>query len=365
MNIVDWFLSLSLGSYTVETLLAIKLGPNSLGLYFYAFFVFLLFFAGIKLFQILVIKRLENLSKNTKNDYDDLLIRVINDIPSVFLYLLAVYFPLRFLTTSESIENVLHGVFIVIIVFQGVRSASILIKFSLEKYMSNGRNAEQSKTALHGINLLVSIALWVVGILLVISNLGFNVTSLVTSLGIGGIAVALAAQNILADIFSSFTLYFDRPFEIGDFVKIGDTDSGTVKKIGIKTTRIKTPQGQELVVSNQELTSTRVQNFKKLKKRRVVLELGLEYNTSNEKLKLAKKLIEEIVKKHEILEFDRAHFSEFGPSSLILECVYFVISSDFKIYMDAKQEVNFEVKEALEKAKIEIAYPTQTLVIKK
>ncbi len=341
-----------------------KLGMHEVRLYVYGFLMFLSIFILFKVFKTLILKRLEKLSEKTDNDLDDLLIKMINDIPNVFYYVVAIYFPLSLFLSEGKMQTYIHSFFIVILAFQGIRSLSALSSYSLEKYMTNGKSDEQGKTAFHGINLIVKLSIWVIGFLLIMSNLGFDVTSLIASLGIGGIAVALAAQNILADMFSSFSLYFDKPFEVGDFVTIG-TDSGTVKKIGLKTTRIKTPQGQELIIANKELTNARVQNFRKLKKRRVVFSFGLKYGTSSKKLKNAENIVKKIIESHKLLEFSRVHFSEFSAYSLNFECVYFVLSSKYDEYMDAKQDMNFAVLEAFEKEGIEMAYPTQTVIVEK
>ncbi|MBI4232420.1 mechanosensitive ion channel family protein [Candidatus Peregrinibacteria bacterium] len=212
--------------------------------------------------------------------------------------------------------------------------------------------------------MLIKIVIWSVGGLLIFSNLGFDVTSLVTSLGIGGIAVALAVQNILGDIFSSFSLYFDKPFQVGDFIIAGE-HSGRVKKIGLKSTRLETLQGEELVISNKELTTSRVQNFKKLKRRRVALNFGLIYETPVKKLRKVNDIVKEIIEGLDVVEFGRSHFSQFAAASLNFEVIYFVNSQEYEVYMDRQQEINLKIKEAFEKEKITMAYPTQTLYLKK
>ena len=201
-------------------------------------------------------------------------------------------------------------------------------------------------------------------VILILSNLGYNVNSLVASLGIGGIAVALAVQNILSDIFCSFTIYLDKPFVVGDRIVL-DKYSGYVKKIGIRTTRIETLEGDELVVSNKDLTSSRIRNYKKMQRRRIVFQVGVEYETKAEKLKQIPKMIKQIIDNIEVIDFARVHFKEFGDSSLIFEIVYYTNSNDYDVYMDKQQELNLAIVEKFEEEKINIAYPTQTVFIKK
>ena len=199
---------------------------------------------------------------------------------------------------------------------------------------------------------------------MVLSNLGYNVTTLVAGLGIGGLAIAFALQKVLEDIFSSVSIYFDKPFEIGDFIIVGE-QMGVVKKIGIKSTRIQALQGEEIVISNRELTSVRIQNFKRMEKRRVAFSFGVLYSTSNAKLKKAIEMVKKIVEKAEHADLDRVHFKAFGSSSLDFEVVYYLKSRDYNVYMDTQQEINFAIKEAFEKEKIEFAYPTQTIHLAK
>jgi len=218
--------------------------------------------------------------------------------------------------------------------------------------------------AIKNITTILKILLWILAVLVVLSNWGINITSLIAGLGIGGIAIALAAQNILQDVFSSFSIFIDKPFKVGDFIVAGD-DKGVVENIGIKTTRIKTLQGEELVISNQELTETRVHNFKKMEKRRVAFTLGVAYETPTEKLKKIPEVIKEIISRESLAEFDRAHFKEYGDFSLNYEVVYYISSGDYTEYMDSHQKINFAIKDAFEEMGIEFAYPTQTIFLKK
>ena len=214
------------------------------------------------------------------------------------------------------------------------------------------------------ITLFSRIALWAFGGIFILSNLGIEITSLIAGLGIGGIAVAFALQGILSDLFSSFSIYFDKPFRIGDFIVIGD-NMGTVERIGIKTTRIRTLQGEELVVSNAELTTTRVQNYKKMQNRRIVFQLGVTYETPEEKVKAIPELLRTVITDIKGVRLDRAHFASYGDSALIFEVVYFVESGDYNQYMDLQQSINFGIMEVFGKEGIEFAYPTQTLYLKK
>jgi len=213
---------------------------------------------------------------------------------------------------------------------------------------------------IHVLGTIVKFIVWVLILLTVLSNFGVKVTSVIAGLGIGGIAIALALQKTLGDLLSSFTIYFDKPFQEGDFIIIGN-DMGTIKKIGIKSTRIEALGGQELVVSNTELTNVRINNYKKMQKRRIVFEIGVQYDTGYKKLLKAKKMIKEIVDKTEGAELDRVHFKKYGDSALVFEIVYSVDTSDYNKYMDIQEEINLKMYERFEKEGIGFAFPTRTI----
>jgi small-conductance mechanosensitive channel len=195
-------------------------------------------------------------------------------------------------------------------------------------------------------------------VLLALANLGVEVTPLITGLGIGGIAVALAAQSILGDLFGSLTILLDKPFLVGDFIIVGD-QMGTIEKIGIKTTRVRALSGEQLVFSNTDLLSSRIRNFKRMYERRVVFSVGVVYETPVEKLQRIPEIIRQSILTQPQTRFDRAHFNTFGAYSLNFEAVYFVTTPDYNRYMDIQQAINLELVRRFGEEHIEFAYPTQ------
>lgn len=337
-------------------ILSISVGAKTVGDYLYAFALFLILLVLFSFFKRVVIHSLKKLSLKTKTNFDNRIMEVVKSISFAFYFFLAIYFPLRHLAVSPVVDKTLSGVFLVVVVIQTIVFLEKFLALCFDVF----NKEEDGKMAFNGINLIVKIILWTVGFLLVLSNLGFDITSLVASLGIGGIAIALAVQNILGDIFSSFSIYFDKPFKVGDFIVVG-ADSGTVKKIGLKTTRLESLQGEELVISNKELTSVRVQNFKKMKKRRVEFMFNVDEKTSVKNLKNINLLVEKVFKGLEDVEFGRVHFlkvSEFGFTFVV---VYFVLSGEYGVYMDKNQELLFGIKEALDENKIQFAFHTGLL----
>ncbi len=323
------------------------------------FFIFVILFKG---FQFFILNKLKNLAKKTKTDLDDTFIRIVRNIKPHFYYFLAFYFATYSLAVSVFFKKIMVGFLVVLVVYQIIVALQILIDYAVGKRIDVSDDTT-TDSALSTIAKIAKISLWIIGVLLVLSNFGVNITSLVAGLGIGGIAIAFALQNILSDLFSSFAIYFDKPFQVGDFIKLGE-DAGTVEKIGIKTTRLKTPQGEELVISNQELTSARIQNFKQMEERRGLFVIGVTYDTPKSRLEVIPVILKEIIESVDGIRFDRAHFKEFADSSLNFEIVYFVSTNNYMQYMDAQQEINLKILEKFEKEGIEFAFPTQTVYTK-
>lgn len=344
-------------------------GEVNLTPYVAAGVVFIALTAIFWLVRKVVILRLQALSEKTSTDVDDVLIDAVSSIHAWYYTLVALYAALTLLTLPHGVDMFMRAVFWFVTVWQAIETATCFIDYATKRFLEKDEDGDgvtdpASATASDMVTLLAKIVLWVFGVIFVFSNLGIEVTSLVAGLGIGGIAVAFALQGILSDLFSSFSLYFDKPFRVGDYIVIGQ-DSGTVEKIGIKTTRIRTLQGEELVVSNAELTTTRVQNFKKLKERRVSFKFGILYETPKEKVKEVNAIIEEIFKRVMGGRLDRVHFTGFGDSALLFEVVYYVESNDYVDYLDIQEQMNHELLERFADKGIEFAYPTQTVYTKK
>jgi small-conductance mechanosensitive channel len=335
---------------------------NTVQNYLIAFGILLGTLIFFHLFKRRVFIKLECWAKKTKTDIDDEIIRTVETVPSSLYFFAALYVALQYLVLHPVIEKVVEVILVIILIYWATKVAAELIEYGLAKVTKKQEGKRQKTTTYYALSLIAKIILWSTGFLLILSNLGVNISALVASLGIGGIAIALAVQNILGDIFSSFSLYLDKPFEVGDFIIIGE-HQGTVKKIGLKTTRIEALQGEEIVVSNNELTSSRVRNFKRMKKRRVVFMLGVSYHTPHKILKKIPKIMKNVVGSVKKTTFDRSNFASFGDFSLNFETVYYLESNDYNEYMNTQQKINLAVVEAFEKEGIEIAFPTQSIYL--
>jgi small-conductance mechanosensitive channel len=352
----------------LETLKALALWNNSAYDYAIALAIFIGLIIILKIFQVIILARLNKLALRTKTDLDDMLIEVFKTIKPPFYFFISIYFAIKVLVVPDIFNKILLILFLIAIVFEIIQAISRVLDYIMRKYLNrsreDGEDNQHSDSMVNLLQVIVKIILWALGLVLILSNLGIDVTSLIAGMGIGGLAIALALQNVLSDLFSAFSIYIDKPFRVGDHIQIG-TDRGEVEKIGMKTTRIRTLQGEQLIVSNQELTNARINNFRRMEKRRVAFNLGVTYDTKAETLEKIPKIIEDIVLKVKGAEFDRCYFTEYADSALIFETVIFIESSEYKDYLDARQEMNFEIYKIFAREEIDFAYPTQTIHLQK
>ena len=273
----------------------------------------------------------------------------------------ALYAGSYFLTLPDPLRNLATTVVVIALLLQvaiwGSHVASGLIAYARREKETEDL---AGTTAFHLIQIVVKTVIWSFAALLILDNLGIDITAMVAGLGIGGIAVALAAQNILSDLFASLSIVFDKPFEVGDFL-IFDDYLGTVQHIGLKTTRIRSLSGEEIVVANADLLGTRIRNYKRMLERRILFTIGVTYGTPYEKVERIPGMIREIIEARPNTRFDRSHFKSYGDSSLDIETVYYMQVPDYNSYMDTQQAVNLALYKRFEDEGIEFAFPTRTL----
>jgi len=320
-------------------------------------------FLVIRLSKAIAQRRLASLASKTATDWDDLILALTERIHVLFLLVLAVYAGSLVLTLPSSVSDFLKKGVFVIILFQVALLGSRAIKFLVERYRRQKLESNAAAvTTLSSVGFVLQTLLWFVLLLVALDSFGINVTALVAGLGISGIAVALAVQNILGDLFASFSIVFDKPFVIGDFIIVGEF-LGTVEYVGLKTTRIRSLSGEQLIFSNGDLLKSRIRNFKRMFERRVVFSIGVLYQTSHEHLIEIPKMIRSIIEAQSQVRFDRAHFKEYGAYSLNFEIVYWIQNPDYNVYMDIQQAINLSIFEQFKEKGIQFAYPTQTLFI--
>lgn len=317
----------------------------------------------LRLLQNIVVKRIKTLAARTKTTFDDFLVSTLQRSVMPLLYILVFYLALRVLEFPASVQAVLHAAMLIVITFFFLRVLSSFAAFAFQRALFRQDGSAQREKQSRGILLIVQVVIWLLGFLFLIDNLGYDITTLVAGLGIGGIAIALAAQTVLGDLFSYLVIFFDKPFEVGDFI-IMDDKLGTIEYIGIKTTRIRTLGGEQLICANTDLTNSRVHNYKRMQERRVLFSFGVVYATPAKKLKLITEKVKTIIESQPHARFDRAHFKAFGAYSLDFEVVYYVLSPDYNVYMDIQQEINLQIYEELEAEDISFALPVQNITLK-
>jgi small-conductance mechanosensitive channel len=281
----------------------------------------------------------------------------------VFLVVLSVYAGAFFMDLPFAVKRTITSAFVIALFLQGALWASHVVVGWVTWYA--GQKAAKNAAivnALQLIQLFARVVVWSIAFLLILNNLGFDVTALVAGLGIGGIAIALAAQNILGDLFASLAIVLDQPFVVGDFVILGDK-MGTVERIGIKTTRIRSLSGEELICSNADLLGSRIHNYKRMTERRAVFTIGITYQTPPDKVERLPGMLRAIVEAQDLVRFDRAHFKSYGDFALIYEVVYWMLKPDYNVFMDTQQRINFALYRQLQEEGIEFAYPTQTILM--
>jgi small-conductance mechanosensitive channel len=277
---------------------------------------------------------------------------------------LALYAGAMLLELPARLERVLENVAMVALVLQFALWATRLLSRWLERRAEAARGTDpEAATTVTLLGFVGRVVVWSLALLFGLDQLGFDVTALIAGLGIGGIAVALALQNILGDLFASAAIVLDKPFMVGDFIVIGE-HAGSVEKVGLKTTRVRSLSGEQLVFSNAQLLNTQLRNFKRMQERRIAFAIGVTYETPLEKLREIPAWLKAAVDSQPKARFDRAHFKAYGDFSLNFEVVYYVLSPEFNVYMDTQQAINLAVFEKFAQEGVEFAYPTRTLYIR-
>lgn len=308
-------------------------------------------------------RALAALAQRTGSEIDDVLADLVRRTRGWFMLAAALYAGTLALDLAPATARLLGIGVGLAVLLQIAVWGNALITFAVGRYVRRHVDTDAtSATTAAVLAFLARLALWTVALLLALDNLGVDITALIAGLGVGGIAVALALQNVLRDVFAAFTILLDKPFRIGDFIIVGDL-LGTVEHVGLKTTRVRSLFGEQLIFSNNDLLESRIRNFRQMQERRVVFGFGVTYGTPADRLAAIPEAVRAIVERQSLTRFDRAHFKAFGASSLDFEVVYYVLTPDYNTHMDIQQAINLELCRQFERDGIEFAYPTQTLYL--
>lgn len=320
-------------------------------------------FAVLHLLRAFVLKQLRRLGDRTTTSIDDIAYEAVAATRNWYLAAVALWITSLLLSLPAVALRRLGIVLALVTLIQiGIWGAAV-VRGYVRRY-SEAKLADDpaSVTTVRALGFLGVLLVWVAVVLMALDTLGIKVTAMVAGLGIGGVAVALAVQNILGDLFASLSIVLDKPFVYGDFIVIGDM-SGTVEKIGLKTTRVRSLSGEQLVFSNSDLLQSRIRNYKRMFERRIVFSVRVVHQTPRDLVAAVPDMLRDAVESQEDVRFDRAHFQTIGPSSFDFEVVYYVLKPDYNVYMDRQQAINLAIMDAFASAGIEFAYPTQTLFV--
>lgn len=336
---------------------------NSVRTWIIALAVAVVIYTVLKVLKAVFHRKIKKLSAKTATDVDDLVAELIGRIKFFFLFPVSAYLGSKVLSLTVEADDILSKIVTIAVIFQGAVWGSAIFDFAIGRARSGEEGEEPAdKTKLAALGFVFRIALWSLVLLLALDNLGIKVTALVAGLGVGGIAVALAVQSILGDLFASLSIVLDKPFAIGDFIVVDDLQ-GTVEHIGLKTTRVRGLGGEQLVLANSDLLKSRIRNYKRMEERRIAFTVGVVYQTPAEKLERIPRIIREVVEAQANCRFDRAHFAAFGDFALSFETVYYVTDPDYAVYMDVQQAINLGLFRRFQAEGIAFAYPTQRILV--
>ncbi|HUP60218.1 MAG TPA: mechanosensitive ion channel family protein [Thermoanaerobaculia bacterium] len=299
----------------------------------------------------------------TPGEADDFLLDLVRRTKIALLVFPAVYLGSRALSVPKDLASLIVTLARLSLIAQAALWSATILDFFLRRY--HRRRAESDPaavTTIRAFRFAAVFGVWCIALLVALDNLGVDVTTLITGLGIGGVAIALATQNILGDLFASLSIVLDKPFVVGDFIRTGD-DLGMVERIGLKTTRVRSLSGELLIFSNSDLLQSRIRNYKRMEERRILFRIGVVYQTTPAQLRRIPPIVREIIERQPDIRFDRAHFAAFGDSSYDFEFVYYVRSPEYNVYMDTQQAINLSIVDTFAAEGIEFAYPTRTLFL--
>lgn len=321
-------------------------------------------FIGLRLLLGQVIRRLTRLATRSETEVDDLVVNLIDRTKWLVLLAVAIYGGSLALTLPADIESLISSLVVIAMLVQLAIWGGEFLSFWIDRQIQQRIEDDAAMaTTLSALHFIGKLAIWTIVFLLALANLGINISALIAGLGVAGIAVALALQGLLTDLFASLSIVMDKPFVIGDFVIIGEY-MGNIEHIGLKTTRVRSLSGEQLIFSNNDLLNSRIQNYMRMQERRILFTIGVTYDTPAQELERIPEMIRETVESQELARFDRSHFKSYGDFALLFETVYYVLTPDYKLYMDIQEQINLAIYRKFEEEGIEFAFPTQTLYLR-
>ena len=346
------------------TILEWQFYHNSVHAWLIAGIVFAVIGATLFIARTLLARRLAKVAAQTSNTADDAIVDLLRRTRYFFILTAAIAGASLFLDLPPRALSVGRTLGTIALILQLAIWGNGLITFWFRNYAERKADTDvASRTTIAAFSFVARAILWSMLLLVGLNRLGVDITALITGLGVGGIAIALAVQNVLGDLFAALAIVLDKPFVVGDAISV-DTMTGTVENVGLKTTRIRSLNGEQLIFSNTDLLKSRIRNFKRMQERRVVLTIGVSYDTPPDTVARIPGMLREAVEAQEQVRFDRSHFMTYGDSSLVFETVYFVLTADYLTFANTNQAVNLAVLRRFSAEGIDFAFPTRTIIVR-
>ena len=323
--------------------------------------IILIGFLILKVIKRLLFKALKRWSKNAKKIVI-LLLEVADQTVLPLLYVSLLYSSISILNMPENIRKIVNNIMMVVFVFFVIRILILVVQKSFVAFVKRQHKGKAELEQLGGLLLVINIIGWSIGVMFLMGNLGYDITTIIAGLGIGGIAIALAAQAVLGDFFSYFVIFFDKPFDVGDFIEV-DGLYGTIMSMGLKTTKLRELIGDELTIPNSDLAKAKIHNYSRMNDRRITFHVDIVKETPLSKVKLFANTVNEMIKKHPKADLVRGHLLELADFSFKYEFTYYVTDADYTVYLDVQQAFNFGILDLMEHNDMKLAYPTQKLNI--
>ncbi len=347
----------------IDAFLALEFYENTVYNWLLALSCLFIIFISLFFIRWFLVRRLRKYSEKEHVAFAHFFLESVQRSKPFFFLAIAILAGSQFLSLETSTRDIVKKIAVIALIIQMAIWTSYFVRSWIMRYLAKkSKRDSTSMGALSIFNFLSQTVIWTLAFILALDNMEYDVTALVAGLGVGGIAVALALQKILGDLFASLSIVLDKPFVIGDFIIFDNYNFlGSVEYIGLKTTRLRSLSGEQIICSNSDLLETRIRNFKRMYERRVVFTVGVVYQTPYEKVAAISPMLKEIVESQSNVRFDRAHFKSFGDFALLYEIVYYVLDPDYATYMNIQQAINLEIYRRFDEQDIEFAYPTQSI----
>jgi len=337
---------------------------NTLTAWAKAFVQFAVWFTVLPIARAFVTRRVRRHAEHRPMRLLLLLRSLLDATKRIFGVAVATWLAMRWIEVPEDLGRAVRVAILVVVWWQVGLWLTAAVSHLIDARRGHELASAEGAASLNILRFVGMVVAWAVAFLMLLTNLGVQIMPLIAGLGIGGIAVALAVQNLLADLFASLSIALDKPFRVGDFLITGD-EKGTVERIGIKSTHLRSLSGELIVMPNGELLKSRLRNYTNMSERRVAFAVGIVYETPQEIVREVPGILERAIRSQAPTRFDRAHFASFGDFALIFEAVYYVLDKDYTRYMDVQQAINLSILERFDAEGVDFAYPTRTVHVER